>query len=241
MKDYSASEKIIVDVLKTLIEDKGYDYIYDYPYDTYQYLCRNTNIETELSSIILYTLVSKIGKRAKKRSSIKANITKTMFLNAEMSEVVLNIFSSLYGEKNLSEIANGEYKGLEEFCSNEWNFTIESNTTWEPRYGANKDYSIEFDFTVKVCDKQIVEKEFKEKLQKNPFLTAKDILDFYVNSLEEKLDHDFWDYCQSDDYYEPYVDEYYSERGQNLEKMLDRFGLEIVSVDWYYDESDYYL
>lgn len=113
MKDYSASEKIIVDVLKTLIEDKGYDYIYDYPYDTYQYLCRNTNIETELSSIILYTLVSKIGKRAKKRSSIKANITKTMFLNAEMSEVVLNIFSSLYGEKNLSEIANGEYKGLE--------------------------------------------------------------------------------------------------------------------------------
>ncbi len=241
MKDYSASEKIIVDVLKALIEDKGYDYIYNYPYDTYQYLCRNTDIETELSSVILYALVSKIGKRAKKRSSIKAKMTTTMFLDAEMSEVVLNIFSSLYGEKNLTEMAKGEYKGLEEFFSKEWSFTIGSEATWEGKHGPSKDYSVELDFTIKVRNKKTVENEFKTKLKINPFLTANDILNYYIDCLEQDLDAEFCEYCQSDDYYEPVVDDFYIERDQHFEKLLKQYGLKFVSVDWSYDESDYYF
>ena len=48
----------------------------------------------------------------------------------------------------------------------------------------------------------------KNKLKKNPFVTADSINKFYAKELCKYLDHEFEDYCSCDDYYEPVVGDF---------------------------------
>ena len=65
----------------------------------------------------------------------------------------------------------------------------------------------------------------------NPFLTEDDIYGILMKQIEDGLDKDMQDFCDADDYYEPYFEEFAGDGTYESEKKWKPWGLEIVSFE----------
>lgn len=93
---------------------------------------------------------------------------------------------------------------------------------------------------MKVADRALVEKDLGERLEKNPFMKAEDIADYYESEICSIIASDFENYCTDDDYYPPVVEDFSGNCSYDMEKYLPKHGLEFVSDDYECDESDIY-
>ena len=240
MKDYSASEEKIILELRSMIENEGYNYIYDHPYDVYKTLKANKEIDDDLASIMLYALVSNAGKNKKNANTIKTDIDKKLFLNQEMKAGVFNIIFSLFCKESMNELKEKEYKGVDEFCAGQWEISMEGSSTWcGNHHSVFKDYWFKWKLTIKVKDRTKVEQKFKKELKKNPFLDATSILAVYEKEMDDYFVDDFNDYCTCEEYYEPWVEDF-SDRISDIESMLEKYGLELIDDEYSCGDSDYY-
>lgn len=237
MTESTKTEKKVATELKSLINKEGYGYIYDNAYDVYNILL-DKKIDKNIASALLYALVCDIARENK--DDIKGEIGRVLSLNEEMSTSICNIFSSLYGSRSLSGMKKKEYLGLEEFCSKEWEMCASGAATWEYKYGSKTDYSFSYYFTLKVSDRALVEKDLRKKLEKNPFMKAEDIASAYEEEISSIIADDFEDYCTCDDYYPPVVEDFDGNCAYDMKDYLPKHGLELVSDEYEYHESDIY-
>lgn len=240
MKKNSTEIKKSAAVLGNLISKEGYDYIYENPFRVYKTLLKE-EIDNSVAAALLYALVSNTARNNK--DDIESEVGNTLSLNKEMSEVLTAVFSAIYNSDSLSEMKTKEYKGLEEFINGEWELESGGEATWEYKRGGSKtDYSYTYSIVVHVVDRTLVEKDLKDKLKKNPFLTAEDIRLYYEDKFDSLIGSKFYDYCTCDDYYPPVVEDFQSECPYYLKKFLPEHGLEMTQDEEYYDchESDIY-
>ncbi len=237
MKDYSSETKATVSILKNLISQKGYDYIYDNAHSVYKALLKK-GIERRIADVTLYALVSETARDNK--TNIREEVENKLFLNEEMTTVVSNMFSTLYDTKSLSKMKKEEFKGLEEFLKGEWEIKSSGEATWEYRRSTRTDYSYTYKMTIKVVDRALVEKDLKDKLRENPFLKAEDIRSYYENEIDGIICGEFEDYCTCDDYYPPVVEDFPGNIYYEMDKFLPEHGLERIDDDYDYHEGDFY-
>lgn len=236
MKEDNSIKKT-VDILRELISEKGYDYIYNDAYSVHQTLI-DEGIDKRICDVTLYALVS--GTARDNKSDIEDEVYFNLYLKNKMADAVLEIFSSLYDERILSSMKKEEYKGLREFLSKEWDIKSSGSATWRYKGGSSTDYSYTFTMTVRVIDKDIVKKEMEKKLSRNPFLKAEDIRLYYEKMIDEFIFSNFDEYCTSDDYYPPVVEDFFSEIDDDLDEVLSDHGLEMIDDDYNYREGDIY-
>ncbi len=237
MKDYSSEIKKTVSILKELISQKGYDYIYDCANSVYKTLVKK-GTERSIADVTLYALTAETARGNK--SNIPEEVEEKLFLNKEMSTVVSDIFSSLYDTKTLSKMKKNEFKGLEEFIKGEWEIRSSGEATWQYKGGSKTDYSYTYYMTIHVVDRKLVEKDLKDKLRENPFLKAEDIRSYYENKIDGIICGEFEDYCTCDDYYPPVVEDFPENISYEMDKFLPQHGLEMIDDEYEYDESDIY-
>ncbi len=231
MKNYNDYVESTVDALSALITKEGYLFLYSSPYSVYQLLdeCGSDN---SISSLILFALVSNVGKKSKKKESVESEI-KALPLDSNAESFLINVFTSLYSSRRKAGMKKKEYAGLEEFLSKEWTVDIYLQAEWTYKFGTRINYSFDYTITFSVRDSEVVKKENAADLDKNPFLTASDILEKYRKALQESVNRDFNCYCTADDYYEPDVEDYDSESGDGaIESYLESHGFEFVE-SWY--------
>lgn len=231
MKNYNDYVESTVDALSALITKEGYSFLYSSPYSVYQLLdeCGSDN---SISSLILFALVSNVGKKSKKKESVESEI-KALPLDSNAESFLINVFTSLYSSRRKAGMKKKEYAGLEEFLSKEWTVDIYLQAEWTYKFGTRINYSFDYTITFSVRDSEVVKKENAADLDKNPFLTASDILEKYRKALQESVNRDFNCYCTADDYYEPDVEDYDSESGDGaIESYLESHGFEFVE-SWY--------
>ncbi len=237
MKDYSSETKATVSILKNLISQKGYDYIYDNAHSVYKALLKK-GIERRIADVTLYALVSETARDNK--TNIREEVENKLFLNEEMTTVVSDMFSTLYDTKSLSKMKKEEFKGLEEFLKGEWEIKSSGEATWQYRRSTRTDYSYTYKMTIKVVDRALVEKDLKDKLRENPFLKAEDIRSYYENEIDGIICSEFEDYCTCDDYYPPVVEDFPDNIYYEMDKFLPEHGLERIDDDYAYYEGDFY-
>lgn len=237
MREYETEIENTADILKKLVSQNGYDYVYESAYNVYKTLIKE-KVDRDIANVMLYSLIS--GTARENKNDIKREIAKKLFLNSGMADVVSNIFSLLYEEKALSKMKEKEYKGLEEFLNGEWELTSEGEATWQYKGGSKTDYSYTYKITIHVSDKYKVKKELFYKLKKNPFLKAEDIRAYYEDKVDEIISGEFEEYCTSDDYYPPVVEDFDSTIDYVMEKFLPQHGLEMIGDEYDYDEGDIY-
>ncbi len=237
MKDYSSETKATVSILKNLISQKGYDYIYDNAHSVYKALLKK-GIERRIADVTLYALVSETARDNK--TNIREEVENKLFLNEEMTTVVSDMFSTLYDTKSLSKMKKEEFKGLEEFLKGEWEIKSSGEATWQYRRSTRTDYSYTYKMTIKVVDRALVEKDLKDKLRENPFLKAEDIRSYYENEIDGIICSEFEDYCTCDDYYPPVVEDFPGNIYYEMDKFLPEHGLERIDDDYAYYEGDFY-
>lgn len=237
MKDYSSETKATVSILKNLISQKGYDYIYDNAHSVYKALLKK-GIERRIADVTLYALVSETARDNK--TNIREEVENKLFLNEEMTTVVSDMFSTLYDTKSLSKMKKEEFKGLEEFLKGEWEIKSSGEATWQYRRSTRTDYSYTYKMTIKVVDRALVEKDLKDKLRENPFLKAEDIRSYYENEIDGIICGEFEDYCTCDDYYPPVVEDFPDNIHYEMDKFLPEHGLERIDDDYAYYEGDFY-
>ncbi len=231
MKNYNDYVESTVDALSALITKEGYSFLYSSPYSVYQLLdeCGSDN---SISSLILFALVSNVGKKSKKKESVESEI-KALPLDSNAESFLINVFTSLYSSRRKAGMKKKEYAGLEEFLSKKWTVDIYLQAEWTYKFGTRINYSFDYTITFSVRDSEVVKKENAGDLDKNPFLTASDILEKYRKALQESVNRDFNCYCTADDYYEPDVEDYDSESGDGaIESYLESHGFEFVE-SWY--------
>ncbi len=224
-------------ILKDLISQKGYDYIYDNAHSVYKALLKE-GIERRIADVTLFALVSETARDNK--TNIREEVENKLFLNEEMSTVVSDIFSTLYDTKSLSKMKKEEFKGLEEFLKGEWEIKSSGEATWQYRRSTRTDYSYTYKMTIKVVDRALVEKDLKDKLRENPFLKAEDIRSYYENEIDGIICGEFEDYCTCDDYYPPVVEDFPDNIYYEMDKFLPEHGLERIDDDYDYYEGDFY-
>lgn len=237
MKDYSSDTKKTVTILKDVISRKGYDYIYDNAQDVHRTLIEK-GIDKSIADVTLYALAA--GTARENKSNIAADVEEKLFLNEEGSAVVSDMFSSLYDRKAMSEMKKKEFKGLEAFLKGEWEMTSRGASTWQYTRGSKTDYSYKYNMTIRVADSTLVEKDLKDKLRENPFLKAEDIRSWYEEQIDGIISAEFEDYCTSDDYYPPVVEDFPGNIKYYMDKFLPQHGLEMIDDDYEWDESDIY-
>ena len=237
MKDYSSDTEKTVNILKDTISQKGYDYIYDKASDVHRVLIEK-GIDKSIADVTLYALAAGIARGNK--SNIRADTEEKLFLDREMSAVVSDMFSSLYDTKSLSEMKKEEFKGLEEFLKGEWEITSRGEATWQYTRGSRTDYSYTYSMTIRVVERKLVERDLQDKLRENPFLNAEDIRSYYEEEIHGIICSEFDDYCTSDDYYPPVVEDFPGNIHYYMKKFLPEHGLEMTGDDYECDESDIY-
>ena len=77
----------------------------------------------------------------------------------------------------------------------------------------------------------MLRKHLKTELNQNPFLSSDEIRGILFKQIGEDLDRDLEEYCNADDYYEPYLEEFTGDGTYESEKKWKSWGLEIESID----------
>ncbi len=200
----------IVASLKNLIDKNGPSYLFDKPYDVYLELTKEEKENQKIAAAILHLLVS-VTKKELMEKIKDDNLTKFIqtecSLNKKMADLLREILLTLYSRDNQNEWKKNEQSGYNEFLNEDFIIHWNGFAIWNPGEGT-RDCKYESEITLTPTKEIKKNKDLSIMLKNNPFLTKKEIHDFFEEGLIAVLDDDFEEYCTSDDYYEPCVEDY---------------------------------
>ena len=212
-------EEKIAKGLKTLIDSKGKDFLDEEPFEVYKILIENKELTTKMAGGILSVLVSGLHKYAYKEDFLTFSqiIQQECGFNKKTADSLALSFRLLYSKENCEEWKNRENEGLKQFIKDEFIYEWRGTSLWEESNGYISCY---FNSTIVLQPlKEVAEnKEIKQMLKDNPFMTTKAIHGYFAENLRGHLDSDFEYYCTCEDY--PPVVEVYE------------INLEDTVVDW---------
>lgn len=184
----------ISSILNDIVKNKGYDYLYANPMEAYALLPKKKESEAKISNAVMYALLSGVGNKSRNKLSVIRMEIEALSLDEEMTETLDGIFSSLWEENYLLGSKEREYGGYEEFCFRLWDVEFRGGALWTGKDEKRKlvlsyKYSVKF----KVENSSIVFKEMGD----NHYLSADDIAVKYKKGMEEIIQKDFKDWCES--------------------------------------------
>ena len=225
----------VIEFLKNYIWQNGFETLSENPFDVYKAMVRDGKdrhaIDQKTARLVLITLMSKTHEIAFKGGSADKlidHIQSEHYLNRKASEDLASMYLELFSEENRKSWNEAKEEGFEEFCQEEWTIEWQGSCYWHTKHGGNFPCNAEASLVIAVQDKEMLHSHLSMELKTNPFLSADDIYRIIADEVRSNLDNDMEEYCNADDYYEPYFDEFIGEGTCDSENEWESWGLEIV-------------
>lgn len=216
-----------IQCLETFIHNNGPKSLEENPWEAYQALLKD-GCTPALARLLLYSFVSGIPHLAEKTTGedLTKQIQNTCGLMKKKALELSAIYESIYSTESQAARKEQTLAGFRALVQEDaLDLTWEGNTAWHSG-GGSVDCTCHGEFTVHVENEELLKKSFGEDLEKNPYLDEEALIDMLEEELDGTLDNDFEEYCTCDDYYEPYVEEYGVESGEDtLRKFCETHGL----------------
>ena len=227
--------------LKKVIEENGLDYLMENSFKIYSLLLKEKVASPLSARMILLTLLAKVHLKAKELADAKElaqYIQRSCCLNKEMADFLSSIYVELFSAENQEEWKKKAGMGFDDFCRREWEFSWDGDCEWRHR-GGTMDCSCSATARIKIVNPQQLGSELQQMLEKNPFIASSDIFDYYQFILCDLLDSDFEEYCTSDDYYPPVVEDYNGNFYDIVEEFCKKYGMQLIAYDYSGDIYDF--
>lgn len=237
-----SDEKIaIAKRLKELIEENGLDYLRENPFKIYSLLLTEKVASPLFARMILLTLLTQVHLKAKDFTDPKVlgkYIQKSCCLNKGMADFLASIYAEVFSTENQEEWGKKAGMGFDDFCRQEWTLSWNGDCEWRCR-GGSMDCICSATATIKIVDTQQIGNELQKMLEKNPFMASGDIFGYYQSMLCDILDSDFEEYCSSDNYYPPVVEDYGGNFADIVNKFCKKHGMDLIASDYSGNSSDF--
>jgi hypothetical protein len=232
----------VIEFLKKYIWKNGYEKLSENSFDVYKAMVRGDRdqdgIDPRTARLVLITLMSKTHEMAGKGSSADElinHIQSEHFVNKKTAKDLTAMYLELFSDENRKSWDNAKEAGFREFCKKEWIIRWEGRCDWHVKHGGSFPCSAYASLTITVRDKKKLHSHLSSELKSNPFLSAGDIYRILAAQIEADLDNDLDDYCNADDYYEPYLEEFVGEGTYDSEVKWKSWGLQIVEFTGFGD------
>ena len=220
----------VVEFLKDFIWKNGFEKLSEDPVSVYKAMVKHA-IEPRVARLVLVTLMSKTHEMARNGISEDAligYIQAEHFLNKKISKDLTSMYFKLFSAENRNAWNEAKEVGFEEFCKEKWTIEWDGRCEWRTKHGGSYPCTAEASLTFIIRDIEKLHSYLSSELVSNPFLSADDIYSILVKQVENDLDHDMEEYCNADDYYEPYLEEFVGEGTYESEAKWESWGLEIL-------------
>ena len=225
----------VIEFLKDYIWKNGFEKLSEDPYAVYKAMVKSSKgkrgIDPKTARLVLVTLMSKTHEMAKNGSSdeeIVSHIQNEHCLNKKASKDIASMYLELFNDENKRSWKEAKEVGFEEFCKSDWTIEWDGRCDWHTKHGGSYPCSADAGLTFSVKDKKKLHAHLASELKKNPFLSEDDIYGILAKQIEDDLDNDMREYCDADDYYEPYWEDFVGEGTYESEAKWKSWGLEIV-------------
>ena len=225
----------VIDFLKDYIWQNGFDKLSEDSFAVYEAMVQrskdNPGIEPKTARLVLVTLMTKTHEMARKGSSadeIVCHIQSEHCLNKKVAKDIAAMYLELFNDANKKAWKEAKEAGFEEFCESEWTIEWDGRCDWHTKHGGSYPCSADACLTFTIGDKKKLHNHLSSELKANPFLSADDLYGILMRQIEDDLDKDMREYCDADDYYEPYWEEFVGEGTYESEAKWQSWGIEIV-------------
>lgn len=225
------------------IEEEGLPYLSGEPYLIYEDLL-SSKVDAYTSRLTLATLLANVPSKAMKTEmnadTLSAFISKECAFRKDIALEFADMYLSLLNPKQISAWREREQNGFQQLCKKDhWLMHLALAAVWQSDQ-CDMNCSYEADIDVSAEDQELLRSQLNIILQAHPFITCNDLQQYLQSLLEENANRDFDDFCNSDDYYEPCVDDY----SDNLESdvivpFCRKYGLKLIEVEGYGCEGEY--
>ena len=110
----------------------------------------------------------------------------------------------------------------------EWMIEWIGRCEWHTKHGASYPCRAEANLSFVVKNSKQLHSHLSSELKSNPFLSSEEIYRILAKQIEADLDNDMDEYCNADDYYEPYFDEFVGEGTYKSEEKWKSWGLDLI-------------
>ncbi len=225
----------VIEFLKKYILKNGFAKLSEDPFGVYEAMVKGykgkQGIDVRNARLVLMALMSKTHEMAGKGCSadeLISHIQSEHFVNKKTAKDLAAVFLAVFSDENRKIWSDATEAGFQEFCKEEWTIEWDGRCDWHTKHGGSYPCRAEASLTITVGDKDKLHSHLSVELKSNPFLAADDIYGILVKQVEADLDKDMDEYCNADDYYEPYLEEFVGEGTYESEKKWKSWGLEIV-------------
>ncbi len=225
----------VIEFLKKYIWKNGFEKLSENPFDVYKAMVKSSKdkpgIDSRTARLVLITLMSKTHEMARKGSSadeLTKHIQSEHFVNKNTAKNLTSMYLELFSDENRNSWNAAKEAGFEEFCKEEWTIEWDGRCDWHTKHGGSYPCSANARLTITVRDITKLHSHLSSELKSNPFLSSDDIYSILVKQIEADLDNDMDEYCNADDYYEPYLEEFVGEGTYESEAKWKSWGLELV-------------
>ncbi len=231
--------KEILAILLAIIEEQGPEYPEKNPYPTYTAML-DKGADARKARLVLLTLLAGIPEKARKatKEELVEAIQKECCLKSKPAESLATLYTKLYSTSQKAAWEEKKEEGFHAFCEGTWQLEWEGEATWRSR-GVHLDCSASIVADVVVVDKTLAHEAAAGLLQKNPFIDAEDLWEYFSGRLTDPLDGELEYYVTAEEYYEPYMEEFWG--NTYLKDRCKKMGLQIVedTAEYEADSGDY--
>lgn len=225
----------VIVFLKDYIWKNGFEKLSEKPFDVYKEMVKsktgNQGIDPRIARLVLITLMTKTHEMARKGCSadeLMTHIQSEHFVNKKIAKDLTSIYLGLFSDENKRSWNDAQEAGVKEFCQEEWTIEWRGRCDWHTKHGMSYPCTAYASLTVSVQDIEKLHSHLSSELKANPFLSADDICSILVKQIEADLDNDMDEYCNADDYYEPFWEEFVGEGTYESEMKWRSWGLEVA-------------
>ena len=221
--------------LKEYIWKNGFEKLSEEPFAVYKAMFKSSKgkrvIDQKTARLVLVTLMSKTHEMARKDCSlddIVEHIQSEHYLNKKVAKDIASMYLELFSDENKKSWDDAKETGFDEFCDGEWTIEWDGRCDWHTKHGGSYPCNAEASIIFTIGDKEKLHSHLSAELKSNQFLSKEDIYGILLKQIEDDLDRDMVEYCDADDYYEPYWEEFVGEGTYESESKWKSWGLEII-------------
>lgn len=222
------------DFLKDYIWKNGFEKLSSNPFSVYEDMVYEGKISTRTARLILVSLMCGAHEKAREGKSVDVIVEylqKECSLTRKMARNLAVMLGALFDEANTNEWSDAERRGFGAFCESIWTIEWSGRCDWHAKHNVSYPCYAKAVLEFEVADAGLLEKHLEKELKNNPFLTEDDVYMILMQQIKDGLDGDMQDFCDADDYYEPYFEEFVGEGTYESEKKWKSWGLDIVSFE----------
>ena len=218
--------------LKTLIDRNGFACLSTDAFEIYSLLPKRRPRNRRMAGALLLTLLNEIPERVREAGwhhrDLCELIHEECLLAEETASELAEIYLEVFSEANYRAWEAQKEQGFAEFCEQDWLISWEDASIWYVQ-NVHVDCEAQADIVIQVQDMDRIRAALASELQRNPFITAGDILAWFAEKLRNQLSRDFSAYVQAEEYYPPVAEDY--EACETAKSFCLEYGFRLISCE----------